>query len=245
MMKRRQFINRTALALAGSTLFGCFDGNKFTFKKNQIIGCFGDSITFAGGDGYVEMLQEKFNKEKPELNLKFINFGKNSETVTGLTEEDHPGPRPYLFERLDEILDENKIDVALFCYGMNDGIYGKPSEKLFTSFKIGVYSFLEKMRQRDIKTILLTPPPLAEGHSDNDNSTSYSYKHPYPKYDSEVLEKFTDIILDMHHPYANAEIDIRKPLFASQKDCYGKDPIHPNKNGHRLIADTIFGNLSF
>ncbi|WKX77644.1 GDSL-type esterase/lipase family protein [Zobellia laminariae] len=246
MMKRRQFINRTALAAVGTSLIGCFDHSKFELKKNQVVGCFGDSITFAGGNGgYVEMLQEIFNKEKPELNIKFINFGKSSETVSGLSEEDHPGPRPYLFERLDEILDKNPIDVALFCYGINDGIYGKPSEELFRSFKIGVYSFLEKMRQRDIQTILLTPPPLAERHSDDQNITSYSYKHPYPKYDKEVLEKFTDIILEMQHPYANAEINIRKPLFASQKDCYDKDPIHPNKKGHRLIADTIFSNLSF
>ena len=245
MMKRRQFINRTALAIAGTGLIGCFDHSKFQLKKNQIVGCFGDSITAAGGNGYVEMLQEIFNKEKPELNITFINFGKGSETVSGLTEKDHPGPRPYLFERLDQILDENAIDVALFCYGINDGIYGAPSEELFRSFKIGVYSFLEKMRQRDIKTILLTPPPLAETLPSTETSKSYSYKNPYPKYDAEVLEEFTDIILDMHHPYANAEINIRKPLFASQKECYDEDPIHPNKQGHRLIADTIFGNLSF
>ncbi|MBU2975325.1 GDSL-type esterase/lipase family protein [Zobellia sp. B3R18] len=245
MMKRRQFINRTALAVVGTSLMGCFDNSKFQLKKNQVVGCFGDSITYAGGHGYVEMLQEKFNLEKPELNITFINFGKSSETVSGLTEQDHPGPRPYLFERLDEILDKNSIDVALFCYGINDGIYGKPSDELFRSFKIGVYSFLEKMRQRDIKTILLTPPPLAESSKKNEKAMSYSYKNPYPKYDAEVLEKFTDIILEMQHPYANAEINIRKPLFASQKECYGKDPIHPNKTGHRLIADTIFSNLSF
>ncbi|WP_276169074.1 GDSL-type esterase/lipase family protein [Zobellia alginiliquefaciens] len=245
MMKRRQFINRTALAIAGTSLMGCFDHSKFQLKKNQVVGCFGDSITYAGGHGYVEMLQEKFNIEKPELNITFINFGKSSETVSGLTEKDHPGPRPYLFERLDTILDKNKIDVALFCYGINDGIYGKPSEKLFRSFKIGVYSFLEKMRQRDIPTILLTPPPLANLAAKAHEGNSYSYKNPYPKYDAEVLQEFTNIILEMHHPYANAEINIRKPLFNGQKECYGKDPIHPNRSGHKLIADTIFSNLSF
>ncbi|MDB2607093.1 GDSL-type esterase/lipase family protein [Zobellia sp.] len=244
MMKRRQFVNRTALAIVGTSLMGCFDHSKFKLKKNQVVGCFGDSIT-AAHNGYVEMLQEKFNEEKPELNITFVNLGKSSETVSGLTEKDHPGPRPYLFERLDEVLGKNPIDVALFCYGINDGIYGKPSEELFRSYKIGVYSFLEKMRQKDIHTILLTPPPLAKLVDKKESTIPYGYKNPYSKYDTEVLEKFTDIILEMQHPYANAEINIRKPLFDNQKECYGKDPIHPNVNGHRLIANTIFSNLSF
>ncbi|MDO6808465.1 GDSL-type esterase/lipase family protein [Zobellia galactanivorans] len=245
-MNRRKFINRSVLALAGTTLFGCFDRNRFKFEKNQVVGCFGDSITFAQGNGYVEMLQEKFNEERPELNLKFINLGKNSETVTGLTEKDHPGPRPYLFERLDQALDNNDIDVALFCYGMNDGIYGKPSKTLFNSFKIGVYSFLEKMRQRDIKTILITPPPLALAIAPRKDpeATSFGYKNPYPKYDEEVLKEFTRIILEMQHPYANARINIRDVLYG-QDPCYDKDPIHPNKAGQRLIADTIFSKLAF
>ena len=247
-MNRRQFINRSALALAIGSLAACFDGNKFNLKKGAVVGCFGDSITFAGKNGYVEMLQVLFDKERPNLNIKFLNFGKSSETVTGLTEEDHPGPRPYLFERLDQLLDENPIDVALFCYGINCGIYGGPSEKLFNSFKIGVYSFLEKMRQREVGCILLTPPPLAleaAPLSNLDSSVAFGYKNPNPQYDVEVLQEFKRIILEMQHPFAKVEIDIHTPLSENQEACYDKDPIHPNQKGHELIAHTIFKNLTF
>src|SRR6056297_1032904 len=160
-MNRRQFIHRSALTVIASTMASCLGRDKIRLTKNQVIGFFGDSITFAGGKGYVEILQARLDQEQPALNLKLLNYGKSSETVTGLTETDHPGPRPYLFERLDKLLDMTTLDLAFFCYGINDGIYGLPSEKLFNSFKIGVYSFLEKMRQRNINTILLTPPPLA------------------------------------------------------------------------------------
>ena len=247
-MNRRQFVNSSALALLGSSLIGCFDGQKFKLEKNMVIGCFGDSITNAGGHGYVEILQAKFDTEHPELNLKFLNFGKSSETVSGLTEEDHPGPRPYLFDRLDEILTENKLDVALFCYGINCGIYGKPSEKLFNSFKIGVYSFLEKLRQKNIQAILLTPPPLAleaAPLTHLSNSVPYGYKNPYPNYETEVLLEFKDIVLGMQHPISKMQIDIHKPLLAKQQTCYDDDPIHPNSTGHQVIADTIFRKLSF
>ncbi|SHI34566.1 SGNH/GDSL hydrolase family protein [Pseudozobellia thermophila] len=247
-MNRRQFINHTALALVASHLIACSNEKKFKLKKDMVIGCFGDSITHAGGRGYVEMLQAKFDKERPDLNLRFLNFGKSSETVTGLTEEDHPGPRPYLFERLDEILATNKIDLALFCYGINCGIYGKPSEKLLKSFKIGVYSFLEKLRQKQIGAILLTPPPLALEaaplpHLSDD--VPYGYKNPYPKYETEVLMKFKEIVLTMQHPVSKLEIDIHTPLLEKQQVCYDSDPIHPNPIGHQLMADTIFRSLTF
>lgn len=247
-MDRRQFINRSAIALLGSSLAACLDGNKLKIQKNKVVGCFGDSITYAGGNGYVEILQAKFDQDHSDLNVKFLNLGKSSETVSGLTEEDHPGPRPYLFERLDDLLDETPIDMALFCYGINDGIYGTPSEELFNSFKIGVYSFLEKMRQRDIGAILLTPPPLALEAApllNLSDDLAYGYKNPYPKYDTEVLLEFKRIILEMQHPFAKAEMDIHTPLLENQEECYDKDPIHPNQRGHQLIANTIFGNLAF
>ncbi len=245
-MNRRHFLNHSALALLAIPFIGCSDENKFRFKQGQIIGCFGDSIT-AEKNGYVSMLQAKIDSAHPAMELIFINHGLGSETVTGLTEKDHPGPRPYLFERLDDVLDKTPIDVALFCYGINDGIYGKPSEKLFNSFKIGVYSFLEKMRQRKIPALLLTPPPLALKAAPiiTSDDMEFGYKNPYPKYEEEVLQEFERIILHMEHPYAKLEINIHTPLLENQATCYDTDPIHPNQKGHELIADTIMENLAF
>ncbi|MFC4095409.1 GDSL-type esterase/lipase family protein [Euzebyella saccharophila] len=247
-MNRRQFIHSSIFALIAGSLASCSESQKFQLRKNMVIGCFGDSITNAGGHGYVELLQEKLNEEHPELQIKLINFGKSSETVSGLTEEDHPGPRPYLFERLDDILAKNPIDMALFCYGINCGIYGPPSEELFNSYKIGVYSFLEKLRQKNIGAILLSPPPLALNAAPLDHlsdSIPYGYKNPYPKYETEVLQEFKEIVLKMEHPVSQLEIDIHTPLLEQQENCYDQDPIHPNPKGHELIAHTIYRNLSF
>ena len=155
-MNRRQFTKLSSMASLGTVLFSCTDSVVFPFKKNQIIGCFGDSVTFGGKNGYVEMLQKIADEKRPDLNLSFLNWGKSSETVTGLTEIGHPGPRPYLFERLDETLESAHIDVAFFCYGINCGIYGKPSQQLFDSYKIGIFSFLEKLKQRGIPAVLLS-----------------------------------------------------------------------------------------
>ncbi|MGB5556044.1 MAG: GDSL-type esterase/lipase family protein [Flavobacteriaceae bacterium] len=248
-MNRRQFLNRSALAfIAASTASGCIDSKYFKFSKNQVVACFGDSITASKG-GYVTLLQNTYIEKAPELGLRFLNYGKSSETVTGLTEKIHPGLRPYLFERLDDELAKEPIDVALFCYGINCGIYGEPSQALFDSFKIGVLSFLEKMRAQQIGVILLTPPPLAlDAVVKTDLNTDldfYGYLNPYPKYDAEVLQEFKRIIMNIEHAAVLAKIDIHTPLSQKRMSCYDNDPIHPNPLGHSLIASTIVEKIGF
>ncbi|WP_271784021.1 hypothetical protein [Aquimarina algiphila] len=72
-------------------------------KNNTIIACIGDSVTYGGEHGYVEYLQKYMNDSVPEKKVTLLNWGKNSETITHLTETGHPGPRPFLFDRLDII----------------------------------------------------------------------------------------------------------------------------------------------
>lgn len=246
-MQRRQFLGTSALAIIASSLQGCIDSPRFRLTQNQLIGCFGDSIT-AMNDGYVQMLQTEYDNRYPDLGIRFLNFGKSSETVTGLTEKVHPGPRPYLFERLDTELEKEPIDVAIFCYGINCGIYGEPSQELLDSFKIGVYTFLEKMRKRQIEVILLTPPPLAldaneKAHTPT-NDKPYGYLNPYPEYDKEVLQEFKRIVMNIDHPSLLEKIDIYTPLFKNRARCYDADPIHPNAAGHQLITRTIIKKLT-
>ncbi len=244
-MNRRQFTKLTSVGSIGTLLLGCANTTSFPFKKGQIIGCFGDSVTYGGKNGYVEMLQKTVDEKRPNLNLNFLNWGKSSETITGLTEVGHPGPRPYLFERLDNTLESTKIDVALFCYGINCGIYGKPSQKLFDSYKTGVLSFLEKLKSKNISAVLLTPPPLALKTVPVaiDLKQPFTWQNPYPHYEDEVLQEFKKIILDINHPSVLVSIDIHEVLLEYQGKCYDKDPIHPNLTGHRLISETIVENL--
>src|SRR6185503_8765120 len=93
----------------------------------------GDSNTFAGGfiaclDGY---LMTRFPTSRWEL----INLGLPSETVSGLSEPDHPYPRPDVHDRVDAALTRAKPDVVVICYGMNDGIYYPFSERRFKKYQ--------------------------------------------------------------------------------------------------------------
>ncbi|KAA1243504.1 GDSL-type esterase/lipase family protein [Aquimarina sp. RZ0] len=251
-MLRSVFIKNSLLGISsvffGDLIVQSCSTEKFPFKKNQRIGCIGDSVTYSGGNGYVELLQQSMDETSPEYNLKCINLGLNSETITGLTEGDHLGARPYLFDRLETVLDANDLDVLFFCYGINCGIYNPPSVDIFDKYKKGVIRYLEIIKSRNIRTILLTPPPLLLVQKDNQKdkttqNTQYSWKNPYPRYDQEVIQQFRDIILQIHHPSVIAKIDIHTPLTQEADQSYSTDPIHPNNHGNQLIVDTIVKSL--
>lgn len=246
-MNRRTFVVRSSLAGLGTLFYSCSPSTKIRIGKQAKIGCLGDSITATHPKGYVNFLQERVDQKYPEQELAFLNWGKSSETITGLTEADHPGPRPYLFERLDSLLKQTDVDMLFFCYGMNCGIYGKPSEALFNSYKIGVYTFLEKIKTKGIQAVLLTPPPLALkafALSPKTDKTDYSYLHPYPGYEGEVLQEFRNILYGLDHSQLVGVIDIHSVLKENEGEVYTQDPIHPNERGHRLIAETIMAQLS-
>ncbi len=230
-------------------LFGC--NTDSIIQKDSVIACIGDSVTYGGENGYPELLQEYVKTHLPDKNLTILNWGKNSETITHLTEYNHPGPRPYLFDRLDSLLQQSpKPDIVTFCYGINCGIYGEPSSELFDLYRKGINKFLDRMQKENIKVIMLTPPPLALGVAKKNGNTklqakgqNYSWLTPYKNYDKEVLQEFKKIVFEINHPSIIKKIDIRLPLSKQKDQAYGWDPIHPNDLGNDLIAKTLIKAL--
>lgn len=245
-INRRKFVTLSSLGILGAFIGGCVNSDKILLKKNYTIACLGDTIT-AEKDGYVQLLQNYVDENHSNLNISFLNWGKNSETITGLSEQGHSKQRPYLFERLDKLLSSTHVDLFLFCYGMNCGMYGPPSAELFDSYTIGIYSFLEKIKLKGTKAILLTPPPLALEAvplTTNSSDKAYDYSNPYPKYQDEVLLKFCAIIHTVTHANVLGIIDIHGPLLKHQEKCYDDDPILPNKAGHQLIMNTVIDHFT-
>ncbi len=220
--------------------------NKEYFQKNQKIVFIGDSVTKQGH--FIKTIETFLQKEKPELGLRLVNVGLNSETVSGLSEPIHDPPRPFLFDRLDAILEKEKPDVVFFCYGINDGIYHPYTDANFQKYKNGVQLFLEKMEKSGIPIILLTPPPFAIKENakeilKSNGDTNYSWANPYHDYDADVILKFRNYILSIDHPLVKSIIDIYQPLNDQKEVAYGDDPIHPNIQGHQLIGQTIIDAL--
>lgn len=218
----------------------------------------GDSVTAAGG--YVRAIEAELTRQNPENPFRIINLGKNSETVSGLSEAYHPGVRPCLFARLTHEVENIKPDWVVACYGMNDGIYHPYDDKRFDAYKVGIIRLIKEVHSAGSRIILLTPPPyakagpefpegaiaetrtklLAEANMQANSEAvkdpnTFGYRTPYAYYDN-VMEVYADWLLTLNGQADVWVIDVRKAILPRLKETHGEDPIHPNQRGHDLMA---------
>lgn len=227
----------------------------FMHLKDKKIVCLGDSITQDGR--YIRIIQDYFDRYAPQRGLQFINCGLSSETASGLSEPDHPFPRPCIHTRLSDVLDTEKPDIVLFCYGMNDGIYYPFSEERFALYRNGIERLVDELANRHIPAIAMTTMPFDYKSSPEieeivlpEGAEKYSYMQPYIDYDS-VLAKYSTYIMelegkgsvigciDLHTP-ARRYIDQQRQIDPAYSFS---DSVHPRDEGHFLMAQIIVKQL--
>jgi lysophospholipase L1-like esterase len=243
----RKFCLLLALACACSPLFA---GKTAPLGAQKVL-WLGDSITQAGD--YVTLVEYYLNREYPSTRFDFNSIGLSSENTSCLTENDHPFPRPCLSERLSRALDLIHPHLVIACYGMNDGIYHPQSPERMAAFQKGIQSLIDAVRANNARLILLTPPPFdpvpVAATVRDESAPDFSYKAPYKKYD-DVLRDYAawektlaagDItVIDLH---TAMDAYLARQRKANPNFSFTKDGIHPNFEGHLLMAQTILRNL--
>jgi lysophospholipase L1-like esterase len=245
---RARIASLVVLLLASSIGFGADE--KPLLRPGQRVVFLGDSITHAGH--FVALVEARLRTLHPESSFDLINLGLPSETLSGLSEPDHPFPRPDLHERLDRALAKAKPDLVVACYGVNDGIYYPFSKTRFTAYKKGVDKLIEKVRKAKAELILMTPPPFdplpmrKKGKLRAAGSQKFAWFAIYEAYDAEVMTKYAAWILEQRKRVL-AVVDLRTPILAHVRKQREKKPdfalssdgIHLNADGHRIIANTL------
>lgn len=202
----------------------------------------GDSITQAGH--YVDHVETWFllnEADAPEI----IDLGLGSETVSGLSEPDHPFPRPCVHTRLKQVIERVKPDLVIACYGMNCGIYHPFSEERFAAYQAGINRLVAEVQAGGARVVLLTPPPYAgraQPRTPPSDGKSFGFKSPAADYNA-VLAKYAEWILSLDGRNNVRAFDIRPPIEAHMEQCYPDEPIHPNDFGHELIAEAFLQGI--
>jgi enterochelin esterase-like enzyme/lysophospholipase L1-like esterase len=208
---------------------------------------FGDSNTFKGQ--FIAGIDAHYRAAGRALET--INLGLSSETACGLSEPDHPFPRPDVHERLERALEKTQPDVVVACYGMNDGIYYPFSDERFARYKQGVESLIEKVSAAGARLVLLTPPPFdplpmrKAGKLLPDGKEKYAWFAIYENYD-QVMERYAEWVLGLRGR-VEMVIDIRSPivdLLAKEREqdpnfVMSGDGVHFNERGHAVLTQTI------
>lgn len=210
----------------------------------------GDSITHAGG--YIAEIETQLRLQGLSRMPKLINAGLPSETCSGLSEPDHPFPRPDVHERLDRALAKVQPDVVVACYGMNDGIYYPFSKARFDAYRNGLRRLIEKVHAADAKLVLLTPPPFdptpLQGTDQlrPGSAASFAWFAIYEGYDREVIRRYAkhvmsladqvEMVIDTHTPISDflAERRRKDPHFH-----IADDGVHIDETGHQVMAQAV------
>jgi lysophospholipase L1-like esterase len=244
----------TAAILVTCPVFAPAAETKDTFflKNGQRVVFLGDSNTYAGG--FIAILDAYLFTRFPDWKVELINLGLPSETVSGLSEPDHPYPRPCVHERLARALAKTKPDVVVVCYGMNDGIYYPDSDEHFAKYREGMQKLIDRCQKAGTKVVLMTPAPFdpvpLQGKTLPRAAKSFSWVHPFEGYDDALtryskwlvgLRKEGVRVADPHSALNKALIEIRK---IKKTYAFSGDGIHPNTAGHWLIAEQLLRALS-
>ena len=214
----------------------------------------GDSITHAGHYvSYIETWLRQNDRRLPDL----IQIGLPSETCTGLSEPDHPWPRPNVHERLKRALRKTDPDLVFACYGMNDGIYHPFSEKRFATYQEGLEKLIAEVDRHGAKLILLTPPPFDPIKLKGTpkirplGAETYAWFAIYEGYDEVVKTYSRHVLLKERDKRVLATVDFHAAVteaLAKQRITildfsFHPDGVHLNADGHKVMATAIMRKL--
>ena len=228
----RLFIVLFSITFAGPFARGATAVDSLAGKKIVFLG---DSITQAGT--YVSFTSYYLQRLYPEKSFNIYPLGLASETVSGLSEENHAGgrfPRPSVFERLDRVLAKVKPEVVFACYGINCGIYKPLDEGRFAAFQAGVTQLIRKCKGTGVKQIYLVTPPIYDATTKKGEFNYDTVMAAYAAWERKIKNDGVTVI-DLHSAMRKAR-DGRKEVFS-------KDRVHPGKEGHLFMATTILKGL--
>ena len=213
----------------------------------------GDSITQDGR--YVTFVEYLLKRRAPDSKCDLISIGLSSETVSGLSESNHPYPRPTVLERLDRALKATKPQLVIACYGMNDGIYHPSSPERLNAFKTGIRQLVDQVHAAGASLVLVTPPVFdaksIPARTVPSTAPEFGYSKPFVDYDS-VLAEFAGIengfagpavtVIDLHAAMSAALTEKRTTDAAF---TFAPDGVHPGDAGHFLIARVVLRGLGY
>jgi lysophospholipase L1-like esterase len=212
-------------------------------NKHQVV-FIGDSNTFAGR--FIAYLEVQQRCRFPDRRIEFINLGLPSETVSGLSEPDHPYPRPNIHDRLGAVLTKSRPDLVVACYGMNDGIYYPFDAERFAKYQEGNRKLIADCEKAGAKVVLMTPSPFdakpLKDKVQGKGAEKYSWLKPYTNYDDEVLKRYSEWLVTFRergYLVVDAHTAMRTHLDKMRKidSAYAvsADGIHPDASGHFIV----------
>jgi lysophospholipase L1-like esterase len=210
--------------------------------KEITIVALGDSITNGAGIGDVNEedtfrhhIQDDLSKiTDHKFQTNVINAGVNGDiTTTAIL-------------RLERDVFSHKPDYVTVMFGVNDAGFYRPATDSMANtprvsendFRANLETIITQIQKAGATPILITPLPMNEFYAHKDFP---SYLENGLNY---LVERYSDVIRNLCAEKSIYLIDMNG-VFIEDTDTVNliPDGIHPNKCGHRFIADVILSEL--
>lgn len=211
---------------------GFFDVNiNPSYKEGQIkVACVGDSVTH----GHNLKNQPKNNYPKILGTLMGEGYNVCNFGISGSTVQDS-GDQPYRATKAYAESVEYGCDILVLMIGSNDS---KPENwKGEETFKKAYLDLLDDyIKDNSNPTVFLCTPPTAyypEGVTEG--ITNYDI-------DPVIVEKIADIVRSVAEEKSYELIDMND-LTENRRDLFQGDNVHPNNDGARFIAESVYEKI--
>jgi len=208
--------------------------------KEITIVALGDSITNGAGIGDVTEIDTFRHHIQTDLSkmtgyeIKVINAGVNGDITTTA------------IPRLERDVFIHKPDYVTVMFGVNDAGYYRPATDSMADtprvseadFRDNLETIISEIKKVGATAIMITPLPMNEFYAHKDFPAYIENGLNY------LVERYSDIIRKLCAEKSIYLIDINR-VFTDDKDTVNliPDGIHPNKCGHRFIADVLLSEL--
>ena len=224
-----------AVAIVGGSVFGLMFNNGLSgirinpeYRDGQIkVACVGDSVTYGHSikswknNNYPALLSQMLGEK-----YCVMNFGVSGSTVQP------DGDQPYVATKAYGQSLAYEADILVFMMGSNDS---KPENwKGEEAFLLQYNSLLESYLQAEKKPVvyLCTPPVAYFPEGVSEGLTNYDIQPQY-------VQTVNGLIKTVAEERSFTVIDINS-LTTDRRDLFGKDNVHPNNDGARLIAEAVY-----
>ncbi|MES2308180.1 MAG: SGNH/GDSL hydrolase family protein [Verrucomicrobiota bacterium] len=199
--------------------------------KNSKVAVIGDSITEQ--KLYARFIELYLTVCQPQLGTSSFQYGWSGEKAVGF------------LSRMDLDLDFYRPTFATLCYGMNDGLYKPFDATVGDAYEKPLVQIVQKLKKNGAFVVVGGPGAV----------DSFYFKRIPSEVYNQNLEKLSEIAkkiaADNQFPYADVhgtmmEVMAKaKAALGNEYEVGGGDGIHPQSNGHLIMAYAFLKAMNF
>ncbi len=193
-------------------------------EQGDVVAVIGDSITEQ--KQYSVFIEDYLLMCQPAGDLQITQFGWGGETASGFQ------------KRMQNDMLRFKPSLITTCFGMNDGGYGPLTKERANLYRNSQQQIIDKAKEAGVRTIIVGSPGCVDTDKFRDPKASAVYNKTLSELREiarEVAEKNGVIFADVHTPMMKA-MATAKEKYGKEYHVGGADGVHPDANGHLVMA---------